>query len=543
MPTTMSMQPDDYGTISIYNDQGTYISQSFYNTGYFSNTSVLVDQQNFTSTGTYFNAVPISSSEQWNYVDVNISSSYGTETYRYEVSETNCHREKVRFAFINKLGAWDYYNNYNPVKQTIDVIREQYTAPRVDYSSRTPSYDIERRGLTNYHSSVDDSFTLQTDYLDKTTANWLEELIESPEVYIQRNGEFIPIIILNSTYTANTNQARQKLFQYTIEFIPSNQPFGKWIPEYAPSANSYYVKELFDPTSGSALTSQLFAWYDWTDNSSMTIISNTPTEIESKGTYTGSLYHESSSPGSTQLNSGSGYVEITGGNKYDMNEQWGATDAWTVFDSSSNWTTMVFAQASSVSGSTEDPRVHFTTLGRSGDEGVLRVKDLMLYRYRNSTVPYFSSSDNLYYPVSQQTTNTGISSSYSQFNFNDGTGQVDTKFVYNYSGSTNTPVWESKVMRRDYAASTVDAGRDATDLISVGSIDNIITTDLGTGLIVAPGGPLTTPPNANTSGSLKISQILVYTGSLSNSEIDYVWNSFVSSSNIDFGSQVNAVNN
>ena len=541
MPATMSMQPDDYGTISLYNNTVVYVSQSFYSTGYFSGNTVLVDSQSYSITDN-FSSVPISSSQGWQHVDVAISSSVGLQSYRYEVSNDTC-REKVRFAFINKLGAWDYYNNYNPVRQSISVKREQYTAPRVDYSSLTSTYDISRRGLSDYHNSTNDSFVVDTDYLDKTNANWLEELIESPSVYIQRNGEFIPIVINDSNYIANTNQARQKLFKYSITFTPSNQPFGVWIPEYTSASNAYVVKEAFDPTSGSALTSQIFAWYDWTDNSSMTIINKTPTEIESKGTYTGSLYHEGFLTDQTILYSGSGYVEINGHNKYDMNEQWGATDAWTVFASSSSWTSIVFAQASSVSGSLDNPRVQFTTLGRTGDEGTLRQKDLMLYRYRNSTEPFFSSSDDLYYTVSQDTANTGISSSYTQFTFNDGGGAVDAQFVYNYSGSTNSPVWESKVMRRDYAASTVDAGRDATDLISVGSIDNIITTELGDGLIVTSGGPLPNPPTRNARGRLKISQILVYTGSLSNSEIDYVWNSFVSSSNIDFGSQVNAVNN
>ena len=231
MPTTMSMQSDDYGTISIYNDQGTYISQSFYSASVGS--YVKVDEKNYTKgAGAYFNVVPISSSANyWNYVDVSISSSYGTENYRYEASDET-HREKTRFAFVNKLGAWDYYNNYNPVRQAIEVKREQYTAARVDYSSRLSTYDISRRGRTDYHNSTDDVFTVDTDLLDKTNANWLEELIESPEVYIQRNGEFIPIVITDSSYTSNTNQARQKQFKYTINFKPSNQPFGTWIPEY-----------------------------------------------------------------------------------------------------------------------------------------------------------------------------------------------------------------------------------------------------------------------------------------------------------------------
>ena len=231
MPATMSMQPDDFGTISVYNDQGTFVTQSFYSSSAVSG-SDLIEQKTYSTSGTYFNAIPISSSNQnWNYVDVSVSSSFGTESYRY-IASNETHREKTRFAFVNQLGAWDYYNNYNPVRQAINVSREQYTAPRVDYTSRTSNYDISRRGKKDYHNSTDDLFTVDTDLLDKENANWLEELIESPEVYIQRNGEFIPIVITDTSYTSNQNQARQKQFKYTINFKPSNQPFGTWIPEY-----------------------------------------------------------------------------------------------------------------------------------------------------------------------------------------------------------------------------------------------------------------------------------------------------------------------
>ena len=206
MPSTMSMQSDDFGTISTYSAP-TSVSQSFYSASNLAGTYDLVDQKNYTIGTAFFTSIPISSSaDYWNYVDVSISSSFGIENYRYEASDET-HREKTRFAFVNKLGAWDYYNNYNPVRQAINVSREQYTAPRVDYSSRFSLYDISRRGLKDYHNSTDDTFTVDTDLLDKTNANWLEELIESPEVYIQRNGEFIPIVITDSSYTSNTNQA------------------------------------------------------------------------------------------------------------------------------------------------------------------------------------------------------------------------------------------------------------------------------------------------------------------------------------------------
>ena len=274
MPATMSMQSDDYGTIGVYNNDVSYVSQSFYN-----GVNVISATKNYSITDN-FSSVPISSSVSgWNYAEVIVSSSIGLQSYRYEVSDET-HREKVRFAFINKLGTWDYFNNYNPVKQFIDVKREQYTAPRVDYSSLTSTYDIERRGLKDYHNSTDDEFTTETDYLDKTNANWLEELIESPSVYIQRNGEFLPIVITDSSYTANTNQARQKLFQYTINFKPANQPFGTWIPEYVNCPDTQTWDELVSQSSP-------YVWFDFSDTDTMTLSGsdNQIVSMSSKGTY------------------------------------------------------------------------------------------------------------------------------------------------------------------------------------------------------------------------------------------------------------------
>ena len=499
MPATMSMQPDDYGTVSLYNNTVVYVSQSFYSAGYFSGNPVLVDSQNYSITDN-FSSVPISSSKGWQHVDVAISSSVGLQSYRYEVSNDTC-REKVRFAFINKLGAWDYYNNYNPVRQSINVKREQYTAPRVDYSSLTSTYDISRRGLSDYH----------------------------------------------------TNQARQKLFKYSITFTPSNQPFGKWVPDSTPLSGSV-VKEPFDPTSGSALTGKLFAWYDWTDTDTMVLQvdagAEIPVTIASKGTYTGSLYNNGTAGGRTLYNSGSGYVTQMGDNHYDMSgggaEPWGETDKWDVFAGDASFTTIVVARAYARTGATEDPRVNFSTLGSLGNEGELRAKNLRMYGWRNEGVPFLSgSATDAYYPISNDITNTGISASYSQFQYtSESIGSPVTRFVYNYSGSTNEPAWETRVIRRSYSDETFNSGRVPSDFVTLtGVVNGPITADIGTGLTVFGGGALALAPNINVSGSINLSQILVYTGSLSDSEVNYVINSFMSSSNIDFGSQVNAVNN
>jgi len=132
-----------------------------------------------------------------------------------------CNDEYTRFAWINKLGFWDYYNVYNPIQRSSELTKDNVNIPKLDYSSTLSPYDITSRGITNYFTDYSDSYQITTEYLDQRFSTWLEELLESPSVYIQKQDEFVPVIITDSSYIANTNQSRQKLFQYTITFTPA----------------------------------------------------------------------------------------------------------------------------------------------------------------------------------------------------------------------------------------------------------------------------------------------------------------------------------
>jgi len=130
--------------------------------------------------------------------------------------------DKMRFAWINKYGVWDYHNIYSVLKRDSNVQRENVSLPKVDYSSITSTYSQESRGETSYYSETNDSYSITTDYIDKPEANWLEELLESPEVYVQQGSEFVPVVITDTNYTSNQSTPRNKTFQYTINFKPAN---------------------------------------------------------------------------------------------------------------------------------------------------------------------------------------------------------------------------------------------------------------------------------------------------------------------------------
>ena len=157
-----------------------------------------------------------------------ISAPNFSYSIKGKANDIQCGDEVTKFSFINRYGFWDYYNVYNPVRRQSDIQRESVTLSQVDYSSITSTYDINRRGQKDYYTQVKDVFEITTEYVTKEVGNWLEELLDSPSVYVQRGSCFIPVIITNSQYQHNNSTSRNKLFQYTIQFEPANQPYGDW---------------------------------------------------------------------------------------------------------------------------------------------------------------------------------------------------------------------------------------------------------------------------------------------------------------------------
>lgn len=138
-----------------------------------------------------------------------------------------CQDGQTTFVFINSLGYYDYYSIPNPVRRQTDVDRKTFEKPNVNYSSAISTYDITRRGEKQYNTQYSDRYEVTTEYLSQDVAQWLTELMDSPEVFIQDSGNFIPVVITNSNYRWNLNQAREKLFQYTIQFRYANQRYDR----------------------------------------------------------------------------------------------------------------------------------------------------------------------------------------------------------------------------------------------------------------------------------------------------------------------------
>jgi hypothetical protein len=152
----------------------------------------------------------------------NKTISYAGRSITIPVEE-ECNYERTNFAFINNYGFWDYYGFNLPTKKNTNIQRKSFVKPFVDYSSVTSPYNVNRRGTDIYNVSYMDNISVSTPYLLEDEAEWVAQMIESPEVFIQQGSVMVPITITNSSYTHNTNIRSQKAFQYEISYQYANQ--------------------------------------------------------------------------------------------------------------------------------------------------------------------------------------------------------------------------------------------------------------------------------------------------------------------------------
>ena len=151
-----------------------------------------------------------------------------SNAYRFDIQDADCKGyETIRLAFLNSLGAWDYYNftkksvrrtqiNKSPIKQNYGYTPYFSTTQIGDmfdfnyYNQGT--YD---GGTRVFNTNAIETIEANTDFITEDEASILEELFLSPDVYMQYGDSFEPVVINETEYIKQTS-ANDMLKQYII---------------------------------------------------------------------------------------------------------------------------------------------------------------------------------------------------------------------------------------------------------------------------------------------------------------------------------------
>lgn len=151
-------------------------------------------------------------------VDSAGSPTQVSDIYYFTIASGCSNYDKINIVFLNKLGGYDSFAFIQSSKSQTNIERKEYKTSFGSFSSATSfTYSKSDRGITNYYTKLRDSYSVESDWITEEQSIWLEELITSPDVYIDNGTELIPIVVLNGTYERKRT-VNEKLFNLRLEY-------------------------------------------------------------------------------------------------------------------------------------------------------------------------------------------------------------------------------------------------------------------------------------------------------------------------------------
>ena len=148
----------------------------------------------------------------------------------------NCLPESTRIVWLNSRGGYDYYTFQSYRQDTNKIKRETYDNRYYSTNLSSPDRNVGRVTKT-FATDVDQEIVLESNYLNVQYGNWLEELFESPQVYLMKEDFISPIDRQNKIYKSLTplqiistdvehiTKKHKKLNKYKITFKTGNNYF------------------------------------------------------------------------------------------------------------------------------------------------------------------------------------------------------------------------------------------------------------------------------------------------------------------------------
>lgn len=142
-----------------------------------------------------------------------------SELRTYVIEDKCTPHDTYTFHFLNELGGYDTFTTIR--KSEHDTKGEKKTFKRIVggiTSTNGWSYINADRGRINYNTTIRDTITVHSDWITEDEATWLEQLIYSPDVYLDDSTHnLISINILTDTFRRE-RQVNTKLINISFSF-------------------------------------------------------------------------------------------------------------------------------------------------------------------------------------------------------------------------------------------------------------------------------------------------------------------------------------
>jgi len=142
-----------------------------------------------------------------------------SNTHSFLIDNTCTKNEVFRLHFLNELGGYDSYSFIRASRNTIGINRTGYKKLiGGNTSSTTFGYSAKDRARTTFETEVHETINIKSDWVSEATSDWLEQLLTSPDVYVDdATHGLVPIQILNTSYNKR-KEVTDKLWNIDVQF-------------------------------------------------------------------------------------------------------------------------------------------------------------------------------------------------------------------------------------------------------------------------------------------------------------------------------------
>jgi len=146
------------------------------------------------------------------------SSNVISEIFIFKINTEITKYTWYRLHFLNKMGGFDSFDFRYVSRSKINITRNNYKKYTGVESGGTWSYASDERGHSQYDTLIQETITINSDWITDEQAAWLEELFTSPAVYLERSDRSLVAINISTNSFEIQKKANDKLINIQLDF-------------------------------------------------------------------------------------------------------------------------------------------------------------------------------------------------------------------------------------------------------------------------------------------------------------------------------------
>ena len=131
-----------------------------------------------------------------------------TDIFTFTINGGCCGRASLRFHWLNLLGGVDSYTFNSEKDYQIKTNSETGRKSLTWAIGSIDPFPVSDFGGFKYNSQASSSFKLRSKYLSNADSTWLQDLLVSPKVYVDLDGQLVPVIIEDTEQSIDRQNGR-----------------------------------------------------------------------------------------------------------------------------------------------------------------------------------------------------------------------------------------------------------------------------------------------------------------------------------------------